>query len=445
MALETVALSTYIALCRRLHIWRAKLSELMDYSNKQSGILNQLECVMVKLEYWCQYRTGRFLKILSGPPIILHKRHHGLSDSLLMAKGDTLRLLTDVAFLVGAGTSVYYMLSILLNAQSEGGRQISQETSQRAADSLRRLQREDPDRELVLDEYENTLLASVVGPSEISVGFKDIGGLSGIIDELRECVLYPLMEPALYQSSSLLQAPKGVLLYGPPGCGKTMLAKALAAESGANFLNIKMSTIMDKWYGESNKLVAAIFSLAQKLEPCIIFIDEIDSFMRERATSDHEATAMVKAEFMTWWDGLTTAGRVIVLGATNRPSDIDKAILRRLPKRFAVPLPAATERRRILKLLLRDTKLDEKDFDLEAVVVGTQGLSGSDLKEVCRDAAMRAMREFFRTHYRNGKKLAGAPEHMEIRPLRTSDFFTHGHAAPQLPNGYVPENIPEVD
>lgn len=362
-----------------------------------------------------------------------------------MAKGDTLRLLTDIAFLVGAGTSVYYMLSILLSAHGENGRQISQETSQRAAASLRRLQREDPDRELVLDEYESILLASVVGPSEITVGFKDIGGLSGIIDELRECVLYPLMEPALYQSSSLLQAPKGVLLYGPPGCGKTMLAKALAAESGANFLNIKMSTIMDKWYGESNKLVAAIFSLAQKLEPCIIFIDEIDSFMRERASSDHEATAMVKAEFMTWWDGLTTAGRVIVLGATNRPSDIDKAILRRLPKRFAVPLPASTERRRILKLLLRDTKVDEKDFDLEAVTTGTQGLSGSDLKEVCRDAAMRAMREYFRTHYKNGKKLPGSPDHMEIRPLKTSDFFAGGYAAPQLPNSHVPEHIPEVD
>lgn len=129
----------------------------------------------------------------------------------------------------------------------------------------------------------------------------DIGGLDPIISSLRESVIFPLVYPSLFTaSSSLLSAPKGVLLYGPPGCGKTMLAKALAKESGATFINIAVSVLTTKWYGESNKLVAGLFGLARKMQPSIIFIDEIDSFLRERGRSDHEATAMIKAEFMTY-------------------------------------------------------------------------------------------------------------------------------------------------
>ena len=128
----------------------------------------------------------------------------------------------------------------------------------------------------------------------------DIGGLDPIVSSLRESVIYPLLYPNLFtSSSSLLGAPKGVLLFGPPGCGKTMLAKALAKESGATFINIAASVLTNKWYGESNKLVAGLFSLARKAQPSIIFIDEIDSFLRERTKGDHEVTGMMKAEFMT--------------------------------------------------------------------------------------------------------------------------------------------------
>ena len=128
----------------------------------------------------------------------------------------------------------------------------------------------------------------------------DIGGLDSIVSSLRESVIYPLVYPSLYSStSSLLQAPKGVLLYGPPGCGKTMLARALAKESGATFINIAVSALANKWYGESNKLIAGLFGLARKVQPSIIFIDEIDSFLRERNQGDHEVTAMMKTEFMT--------------------------------------------------------------------------------------------------------------------------------------------------
>jgi SpoVK/Ycf46/Vps4 family AAA+-type ATPase len=200
-----------------------------------------------------------------------------------------------------------------------------------------------------------------------------------------------------------------------------MLAKALAKESGASFISIRMSQIMDKFYGESNKIIDAIFSLAEKLQPCIIFIDEIDSFLRERQSMDHEVTASLKAEFMTLWDGLTSSGRILVLGATNRPNDIDSAFLRRMPKRFAVSLPNAEQRERILRILLKDSPLDPDDFDLGDLVKKTAGLSGSDLKELCRDAAMNAMREYIRKNYKDGQKLNSEQE-IKVRPLKISDF-----------------------
>lgn len=271
--------------------------------------------------------------------------------------------------------------------------------------------------------------------------FSDIGGLEDIIDELRESVLYPLTVPDLYNyHSTLLKAPKGVLLYGPPGCGKTMLAKALAAESSANFINIRMSTIMDKWFGESNKLVAAIFSLAHKLQPCIIFIDEIDSFLRERQSSDHEVTAMLKAEFMTLWDGLTSDGRILVLGATNRANDIDDAILRRMPKRFPVKLPDLSQRRRILEIMLKDAKLDAT-FDIDLVAQRTAGMSGSDIREACRNAAMAATREYIRGNFKDGRRKHGKEAEIPIRPIQTQDFFKKTASETPLPTNIV-RNIP---
>ncbi|CAD6564086.1 MAG: Phosphoglucomutase-2 [Cyphobasidiales sp. Tagirdzhanova-0007] len=244
---------------------------------------------------------------------------------------------------------------------------------------------------LQLNEHEEILMGEVIGADDIAVNFADIGGLDPIIDQLRESVIYPLCAPQLFESAAgLFAAPKGVLLYGPPGCGKTLLAKALAKESGATFINLHVSTLTDKWFGESNKLVAALFSLAHKLSPAIIFIDEIDSFMRE-----------------------------------HRPTDIDPAFLRRMPKRFAIRLPDAAQRKSILGLMLRDIPLD-KSFDLSAVVRRSDGLSGSDLKEACRNAAMIPVREYIRESKLSAKdgplekvKATGAT----LRPLRNSDFI----------------------
>ncbi|KAK9370092.1 P-loop containing nucleoside triphosphate hydrolase protein [Lipomyces kononenkoae] len=300
-----------------------------------------------------------------------------------------------------------------------------------AQDAVRRFKARKPDVDLDhLNEHELLIMTEVIAPEDINVTFEDIGGLETIISDLRESVLYPLTMPSFFaQNSPLLQAPKGVLLYGPPGCGKTMLAKALASESSATFINVKISSILDKWFGESNKLVAGIFSLAHKLQPSIIFIDEIDSFLRERSKSDHEVMSMLKAEFMTLWDGLTTEGRVMVLGATNRPNDIDSAFLRRMPKRFSIKLPDAEQRKRILKLMLNGTEL-EPHFELDALIAKMAGLSGSDIKEACRDAAMVPAREYFRDNYVDGKpKTNSVDKNVKMRPLRASDFFASSHAA----------------
>ncbi|KAK1080768.1 mitochondrial dynamin GTPase Msp1, partial [Friedmanniomyces endolithicus] len=190
-----------------------------------------------------------------------------------------------------------------------------------------------------------------------------------------------------------------------------MLAKALARESGACFINLHISTLTEKWYGDSNKLVAAVFSLARKLQPCIVFIDEIDAVLGQRRSGEHEASGMVKAEFMTHWDGLASATteegsqRICILGATNRIQDIDEAILRRMPKKFAVGLPNARQRRQIFELTLRDTRIDRGSstsggvpaFDLTTLVRLSAGMSGSDIKEACRDAAMVPVREYIKS------------------------------------------------
>jgi len=276
-----------------------------------------------------------------------------------------------------------------------------------------------------------------VFPEDIPVSFDDIGGLSDVIEELRESVIYPLTMPNLYStSSSLLSAPSGVLLYGQPGCGKTMLAKALAHESGACFINLHISTLTEKWFGDSNKLVNAVFSLARKLEPAIVFIDEIDAVLGTRRSGEHEASGMVKAEFMTHWDGLASANsagrpqRIMVLGATNRIQDIDEAILRRMPKKFPVSLPTTSQRLKILKIILRDTKLDSQHFDMEYLARVMAGMSGSEMKEACREAAMVPVREMIRRQRQSGQRM-DQMQAGEVRGVRTEDFFARTGALQQ--------------
>ncbi|NXR45690.1 ATAD1 protein, partial [Hippolais icterina] len=269
-----------------------------------------------------------------------------------------------------------------------------------------------------LTEYEMSIAAHLVDPLSMHVTWSDIAGLDDVITDLKDTVILPIKKKYLFENSRLLQPPKGVLLYGPPGCGKTLIAKATAKEAGCRFINLQPSTLTDKWYGESQKLAAAVFSLAIKLQPSIIFIDEIDSFLRNRSSTDHEATAMMKAQFMSLWDGLDTDYncQVIVMGATNRPRDLDSAIMRRMPTRFHINQPALKQREAILKLILKNENVDSH-VDLLQVAKETDGFSGSDLKEMCRDAALLCVRE-----YVNNTCEEDDHDEDEIRPVQQQDL-----------------------
>nr|XP_043617671.1 outer mitochondrial transmembrane helix translocase [Erigeron canadensis] len=242
--------------------------------------------------------------------------------------------------------------------------------------------------------YEDVIACSVINPDHIDVEFNSIGGLESIKQSLYELVILPLRRPDLFSYGKLLGPQKGVLLYGPPGTGKTMLAKAIAKESGAVFINVRISDLMSKWFGDAQKLVAAVFSLAHKLQPAIIFIDEVDSFLGQRRTTDHEALTNMKTEFMALWDGFTTDqnARVMVLAATNRPSELDEAILRRLPQAFEIGIPDRRERAAILKVILKGERVED-NIDLDPIAAMCEGYTGSDLLELCKQAAYFPIRD----------------------------------------------------
>ncbi|KAG8381095.1 hypothetical protein BUALT_Bualt06G0086600 [Buddleja alternifolia] len=242
--------------------------------------------------------------------------------------------------------------------------------------------------------YEDVIANDVVNPDDIDVKFESVGGLDAIKEELYELVILPLKRPELFSRGKLLCPQKGVLLYGPPGTGKTMLAKAIAKESGAVFINVRISNLMSKWFGEPQKLVAAVFSLAFKLQPAIIFIDEVDSFLGKRRATDHAAVTSMKTEFMTLWDGFTTDqnARVMVLAATNRPSELDEAIQRRLPQKFEIGIPDRKGRAKILKVIFKNEKV-ENGIDYDRIAALCDGYTGSDLIELCKKAAYFPIRD----------------------------------------------------
>ncbi|KAL2556277.1 P-loop containing nucleoside triphosphate hydrolase superfamily protein [Forsythia ovata] len=292
----------------------------------------------------------------------------------------------------------------------------NRETSKKAIEHKKEIARRLGRPLIQTNPYEDVIACDVINPDHIDVRFDSIGGLEAIKEALYELVILPLRRPELFSHGKLLGPQKGVLLYGPPGTGKTMLAKAIAKESGAVFINVKISNLMSKWFGDAQKLVAAVFSLAHKLQPAIIFIDEVDSFLGQRKTTDHEALTNMKTEFMALWDGFTTDhnSRVMVLAATNRPSELDEAILRRLPQAFEIGIPDSTERSEILKVILKDESVED-DIDYNHIAGLCDGYTGSDLLELCKKAAYFPIRDLLDAE-KNGKSSS------EPRPLSQSDL-----------------------
>ncbi|XP_068650387.1 uncharacterized protein [Aristolochia californica] len=263
--------------------------------------------------------------------------------------------------------------------------------------------------------YEDVIACDVINPDHIDVEFDSIGGLDDVKQALIELVIIPLKRPELF-AGKLLSPQKGVLLYGPPGTGKTMLAKAIAKESGAVFINVRLSNLMSKWFGDAQKLVAALFSLAYKLQPAIIFIDEVDSFLGQRRSTENEAMINMKTEFMALWDGFTTDknARVMVLAATNRPAELDEAILRRLPQTFEIGIPDQDERVKILKVILKGEKVEEK-INVGHIARLCEGFTGSDLFELCKQAAYFPIRDLL-----NAERQGQAS--IEPRGIRQTDL-----------------------
>lgn len=276
-------------------------------------------------------------------------------------------------------------------------------------------------KSLARDEYENNFLSAVVPPNEVGVKFDDIGALEDVKNTLKELVTLPMRRPELFRHGNLLSPCKGVLLFGPPGTGKTLLAKALATEAGANFLSITGSTLTSKWFGDAEKLTKALFSFASRLAPVIIFIDEVDSILGARGGAfEHEATRRMRNEFMAAWDGLRSkeSQRILILGATNRPFDLDDAVIRRLPRRIYVDLPDAENRAKILRVILAQEKVVD-GFDFNELAHATEGYSGSDLKNLCIAAAYRPIQELLEEEKRAGQ-INSIPA---LRILTFNDFI----------------------
>ena len=276
-----------------------------------------------------------------------------------------------------------------------------------------------PDTELI-----ETLEKEVVDTNP-NVSFDDIAELDDAKRLLQEAVLLPLMMPELF--TGIRRPWKGVLLYGPPGTGKTMLAKALATQGKTTFFNVSASSLASKWKGESEKLVRLLFEMAHFYAPTTIFIDEVDSIGSKRGSSDSDGSRKVKSELLIQMDGAnasSSAGanekqegkerkQIMVLGATNRPWDLDEALRRRFEKRVYVALPAEIGRKRMFEINLANIKLEE-NIDWDKMVDETKGFSGADIAILCREAAFMPMRK---------KLLSQAIDPVKLQALVNSEDF----------------------
>jgi transitional endoplasmic reticulum ATPase len=224
------------------------------------------------------------------------------------------------------------------------------------------------------------------------VTYEDIGGLDEEIKKIREMVELPLRHPEIFQTLGI-EPPQGVLLHGPPGTGKTLLAKAVANESEANFILINGPEIMNKFYGESEKRIRRIFEEASEKAPSIIFIDEIDAIAPKREETHGEVERRVVAQLLAMMDGLNKRGKVIVIGATNRPNSLDPALRRpgRFDREITIGVPDKKGRLEILKIHTRNMPLT-KSVNLEEIAAVTHGFVGADLQALCKEAAMNVLR-----------------------------------------------------
>eukprot|EP01033_Poteriospumella_lacustris_P007538 gene7538-5420_t len=229
-----------------------------------------------------------------------------------------------------------------------------------------------------------------------NITWNDIGGLIDVKNELRELVQYPIEHPEKFEKFGMSPS-RGVLFYGPPGCGKTLLAKAVANECQANFISVKGPELLTMWFGESEANVRDVFAKARAAAPCVLFFDELDSIAQQRGGHSGDgggASDRVMNQLLTEMDGVGQKKNVFIIGATNRPDIIDAALMRpgRLDQLVYIPMPDFESRLSILKAVLRKTPIS-KDVDLNYLAAATEKFTGADLTEICQRAAKLAIRE----------------------------------------------------
>ncbi|XP_031495969.1 uncharacterized protein LOC116261377 isoform X2 [Nymphaea colorata] len=275
------------------------------------------------------------------------------------------------------------------------------------------------------------------------VKWESIKGLGTAKHLLKEAVVMPIKYPKYF--TGLLTPWKGILLFGPPGTGKTMLAKAVATECKTTFFNISASSVVSKWRGDSEKLIKVLFELARHHAPSTIFLDEIDAIISQRGEgrSEHEASRRLKTELLIQMDGLTKTNELVfVLAATNLPWELDAAMLRRLEKRILVPLPEPEARKAMFEELLPSSGDNELPYDV--LVDRTEGYSGSDIRLVCKEAAMQPLRRLMTLLEQEGDSFGEDPEvgpilgedvELALRNTRPSAHL-HAHRYEQFNKDY---------
>nr|XP_034957276.1 fidgetin-like protein 1 [Zootoca vivipara] len=224
------------------------------------------------------------------------------------------------------------------------------------------------------------------------VNWDDIAGVEFAKATIKEIIVWPMLRPDIF--TGLRSPPKGILLFGPPGTGKTLIGKCIACQSGATFFSISASSLTSKWVGEGEKMVRALFAVARFQQPAVIFIDEIDSLLSQRADGEHESSRRIKTEFLVQLDGATTSSedRILVVGATNRPQEIDEAARRRLVKRLYIPLPDSSARKQIVTRLMSKENCSLTEEEIDLIVKKSDGFSGADMTQLCREASLGPIR-----------------------------------------------------
>ncbi|MDI6799012.1 MAG: CDC48 family AAA ATPase [Candidatus Aenigmarchaeota archaeon] len=380
------------------------IPNLVDPALRRAGRFDR------EIEFPVPDRNGR-LEILK-----IHTRNMPLD------KGVDLNWLADITYgYVGAD-----IMALCKEAAMSALRRVLPEIKWKAEEELPR----EVVEKLVVkkDDFENAL--RIVEPSAMrevlvevpKVKWEDVGGLEDVKQALKEMVEWPLKTPESFERIGI-SPPKGILLYGPPGCGKTLLAKAVANESGANFISVKGPELMSKWFGESEQRIRELFRRAKQVAPSIIMFDEIDALTPRRGFGMHEATERVVSQLLTEMSGIEEMKGVVVIAASNRPDLIDPALLRpgRIDRFVLVPAPDEKTRLEILKIHTKNMPL--KGVDLKDLAKRTEGFSGADLEALAREAGMNALRENIKAKEVTKKDFENA--FSKITPSLSKEVIAH--------------------